>query len=236
MEQEHLTYPRSFRLGDSFFEMILTGIADNHGIYDYRDVYSTVDVLIHSGDLFGDDTWQSEEEFVGIIKNLQTIFPNAKIIIVPGNHDYLLERYNSQSIHSLFGDDLVMLVDELFEFCGLKFYGNPHTPLSMAFPRRGNFNDIDKIPRNLDVLITHETPRCLELGCVTNYRGSTEPGCLELYKKVLEVKPRYHLFGHIHEYEDKVLENIHFINCSQSYHGKHFKPNITLLDIKPVEP
>lgn len=216
--------------------MLLTGIADNHGTYDYRDVYSDVDVLIHAGDLFGDDTWQSEEEFVKIIKKLQTYFPNAKIILVPGNHDYLLERYTSQTIQSLFGDDLVMLVDELFEFCGLRFYGNPHTPLSMAFPRRGRFNDIDKIPGELDVLITHEAPRCLELGCVLNYRGDTEPGCLELYKKILEVKPRYHFFGHIHEYENKILGDTHFINVSQSYHGKKFKPNISLLDIKPVEP
>ena len=216
--------------------MLLTGIADNHGNYDYRNVYSDVDVLIHAGDLFGDDTWQSEKDLVSIIHDLQKYFPNAKIVIVPGNHDFFLERLTKDQIRLLFGDDVVILVDEGIEYGGLKFYGNPHTPLSMAFPRRGIFNDIENIPGELDVLITHEAPRCLELGCVLSYEGNTEPGCLELYKKVLEVKPRYHLFGHIHEYEDKIIGDTHFMNVSQSYHGRKFKPNITLLDIKPVEP
>ena len=62
--------------------MLLTGIADNHGNYDYRNVYSDVDVLIHAGDLFGDDTWQSEKDLVSIIHDLQKYFPNAKIVIV----------------------------------------------------------------------------------------------------------------------------------------------------------
>ena len=216
--------------------MILTGIADNHGTYDYRNVYSDVDVLIHAGDLFGDDTWQTEADFVKIIERLQSFFPNAKIIIVPGNHDYFLEQLSELKLQLLFGDEVVILVDETYEYGGLKFYGNPHTPISMSFQRRGRLDDIGMIPRDLDVLITHEAPRTSELGCVRHYKGDTEAGCLELYNKVLEVKPRYHFFGHIHEFEDKILGDTHFINCSQSYHGQNFKPNITLLDIKPVEP
>ena len=214
-----------------FFKMILTGISDNHGNYDYRNVYSNVDVLVHSGDLFGDDMWQGERELVEIFSKLKHTFPNAIIIVVPGNHDYYLENliHYPDKVKSLFGDDLVILVDQEFTYEGIKFYGNPHTPLSMAFQRRNNFNDIDMIPGGLDVLITHEAPRCLDLEFIKNYKGSTEAGSLDLYNKVLEVKPRYHFFGHIHEFEHKKVGEITFCNNSQTYAGTQFKPDIRLL-------
>ena len=212
--------------------MIITGISDNHGNYDYRNVYSNIDVLIHSGDLFGDDMWQGERELIQIISNLKHTFPNALIILVPGNHDYYIERIiNSGKLKSLFGDDLVTLVDQEFSYNGIKFYGNPHTPLSMAFQRHKNFDDIDKIPGELDVLITHEAPRCPELNCIRNYRGNTEAGSLELYNKVLEVKPRHHFFGHIHEFEHKKVGDTYFYNNSQTYAGTKFKPEIRLLEL-----
>jgi len=47
----------------------------------------------------------------------------------------------------------------------------------------------------LDILITHGPP----LGILDRTRKKVNVGCPILYRKVLEVAPRIHLFGHIHE-------------------------------------
>jgi Icc-related predicted phosphoesterase len=215
--------------------MILTGISDNHGNYDYRDEYSEVELLIHSGDLFSDDMWQDKEKFRSIILSLQKTFPNAIIIIVPGNHDFCLETLTKQELYQMFGDRVVMLVNELIEIGGLRIYGDPYTSLEQAFQRRGNYSDISEIPGDLDILVTHEAPRCFDLDFIRRRDGHSEPGCIELYDKVKEVKPRYHFFGHIHNNGNGVIGDTHYFNNSQMK-GNIFTPNITLLDIKPVEP
>ena len=195
--------------------MIITGISDNHGEYDYRDVYSEVELLIISGDLFGDDMWQGEKEFRSIITSLQNTFPNAIFIIVPGNHDFYLETLTKQKLYQMFGDRVVMLVNELIEVGGLRIYGDPMTSLEQAFQRRGNYSDISDIPGDLDILVTHEAPRCFDLDFIQRRDGHSEPGCIELFKKIEEVKPRYHFFGHIHRYGDGVVGSTHFYNNSQ---------------------
>lgn len=213
--------------------MITVGISDNHGIYDYREVYSEVELLIVSGDLFSDDTWQSERDLVEIVNKLQKHFPNTKIIIVPGNHDYVLELITKSRLFTLFRDDVSVLIDEGLTYGNLKLWGNSRTYLHQAFRRKMSAEDIDIIPRGLDILITHDAPRCFELDFIKPREGHSEPGCLELYNKVLEVKPRYHFFGHIHHSGIGVVNGINFYNNSQ-LRGNKFTPQINMLDIMPA--
>jgi len=45
-------------------------------------------------------------------------------------------------------------------------------------------------------------------------------GCLALYNKVLQIKPKLHVFGHIHEgYGVKEHEGITFVNASSATIG-----------------
>ena len=53
---------------------------------------------------------------------------------------------------------------------------------------------INQIPNDTDVLITHRPP----LG-ILDTANNTSFGCPELLQAVLEIQPRYHLFGHIHD-------------------------------------
>lgn len=58
----------------------------------------------------------------------------------------------------------------------------------------------DKIPEDTDVLITHTPPIGHGDLCCTGVRA----GCVELLTTVQQrVKPKYHIFGHIHEGEWK---------------------------------
>jgi Icc-related predicted phosphoesterase len=51
------------------------------------------------------------------------------------------------------------------------------------------------IPTGIDVLITHGPPE----GILDRNRMGEPCGCRDLLTQVLDVKPRLHVFGHIHE-------------------------------------
>lgn len=231
--------------GYFIFEMKVIGLSDLHGYWtEYGDLkVPGPELLIISGDLcMHDDVPSQIEEIPNLIKHMWEMFPDLlEIIIVPGNHDYALERVRRDSIelYRLLGHDVHLLVDEGYEYISyntgeiLKLWGAPRCNLSMAFPRYYN-NDIKLIPSGLDILITHEAPRNYELKCILDSRGDygfEEPGNKELMDRVLKIKPRYHFFGHIHQNDEGTKDGIRFYNNAQVWKGSNFKPVIKVLEI-----
>lgn len=54
----------------------------------------------------------------------------------------------------------------------------------------------DLIPSDVDILVTHGPP----IGHGDLCRGGGRAGCVQLLQTVQErVRPKYHVFGHIHE-------------------------------------
>lgn len=219
-------------------------ISDIHGNLDYYFSLSpfNVDLLIVPGDLFTlDDIDKQTKETEIFKKAMDYLFPVAQdILIIPGNHDYLLERIKSPGIESditirtLFGYRCKVLVDEEYIFTNLnngdtiKIYGAPRTNLNMAFPRLWGKKDIKQIPEDIDILVTHEAPRNYNLNCITGSRGDyglDEPGDADLYQKVLKIKPKYHIFGHIHKREILEDSGITYINASQMFRYQ-FRPEV----------
>ena len=102
------------------------------------------------------------------------------------------------------------------EIDGVKFWGSPHQPwfYDWAFnhPRNGKAltHYWSLIPDDTDVLITHGPP----YGILDLPFGKGEPaGCELLLKRVQEVKPRVHVFGHIHgSYGKKQIGRTLFVN------------------------
>ncbi len=67
------------------------------------------------------------------------------------------------------------------------------------------------IPVDTDVLITHGPP----FGILDETFEKEKVGCEELLKAVNRVRPKIHIFGHIHEaYGELKLNGTHFINPS----------------------
>ncbi|XP_071521717.1 metallophosphoesterase MPPED2 isoform X2 [Panulirus ornatus] len=93
------------------------------------------------------------------------------------------------------------LQDQPHSVCGIKLYGTPWQPefCNWAFnlPRgKPCLEKWDAIPADTDVLITHTPPIGHGDLCCTGVRA----GCVELLSTVqTRVKPKYHVFGHIHE-------------------------------------
>jgi Icc-related predicted phosphoesterase len=114
------------------------------------------------------------------------------------------------------GYDIFYLNDNGISLKGIKFWGSPIQPAynNWAFNRqRGEaINRHWKlISSKTDILITHGPP----FGILDKTNSEENTGCQDLLKKVKEIKPKYHLFGHIHEaYGIWKDENTTFINAS----------------------
>jgi Icc-related predicted phosphoesterase len=106
--------------------------------------------------------------------------------------------------------------------CGITVYGSPYQPehLNMAFNLlRGEElkRKWSLIPDNLDVLVTHTPPYDI----LDTIEDGSHVGCEELLQAVTNrVKPRVHVFGHIHEAYGR-LSNLRFtVNVNVSSHNK----------------
>lgn len=224
-------------------------LSDIHGyINQFSEIFPGIDLVILPGDFCSLDRQdEQEKEFPGITEKLREMFPDAQeFIVVPGNHDYLLDSLSKSwnpdlAFRKLLGADFKVLIDERYIFLNLltgeslEIYGAPRTDLWMAFPRLHGSVDIKRIPLGIDILVTHEAPRWYSLDCVKEYvgrYGTSEPGNELLYERVRIVKPKYHIFGHIHRNCIKDSGETVFINCSQM-NGSEFLPQVRVFEIMP---
>jgi Icc-related predicted phosphoesterase len=123
---------------------------------------------------------------------------------------------------------IIYLQDSAAEIDGVKFYGSPWQPFFYAWAF--NFHEFDpanghsqavktwaKIPKDTQVLITHGPAyNILDLA-----PGHRHVGCPILRDKIFEIRPKLHLFGHIHmSYGAGEMDGIKFGNvalCDEGY-------------------
>ena len=71
------------------------------------------------------------------------------------------------------------------------------------------------IPESTDVLITHGPPYGILDEVIRRDGGLEHAGCRSLLKRVLDIAPGFHLFGHIHESRGSFEEGgVYFCNVS----------------------
>ena len=187
----------------------LVVLSDTHGLHEGLEIPDG-DVLVHAGDLTGRGTLAEVEAFDAFLARL----PHRHKIVIAGNHDRCFERQGAAARGLLC--HAVYLEDQAVEVAGLKFYGSPWQPwfFDWAFNLERGPELAAKwrrIPADTDVLVTHGPP--LGHGDMT-MRGD-RAGCADLLERLREVKPRYHLFGHIHEgYGESVEGETTCVNAS----------------------
>jgi Icc-related predicted phosphoesterase len=192
--------------------MKIVCISDTHNKLSQVDIPSG-DILIHCGDA---TMMGNEKEIRRFSKDLSALSHKYKIF-VPGNHDFMFEYDPGRARSLIYADnpDLIILEDKGITLEGISFWGCPvNTNISgWAFYKNSKQNQdiVDMMP-SCDVLITHEPPKnildkCKNGDCIGN---------LLLREKVLDtLKPKFHVFGHIHEsYGSTKIDNTAFINCS----------------------
>ncbi|KAK2459250.1 hypothetical protein APHAL10511_008727 [Amanita phalloides] len=178
------------------------------------------DVLLHSGDLTNSGVISEVRDTMEWLCGL-----NHKVkIIIAGNHDLTFDREwyeaNWTGRHWVQEDEnaimelvkgpaakeagIVYLDCEKYQFSveeGGKMwsvYGSPWQPefCNWAFNYKRNRAHVivDKIPK-VDILLTHGPP----YGVLDETKGKLKVGCETLAKRLPQLQPRLHLFGHIHE-------------------------------------
>lgn len=178
------------------------------------------DILIHAGDATIRGTIPEITAFNQWFSGL----PHRSKIFVAGNHDWLFETNNSYA-RSLLSSKIIYLQDSFIEIEGLKIYGSPWQPrfFDWAFNlmRGGELAEKWKlIPNDTDILITHGPPHGI-LDEVPRQYWIENTGCEELRKKVEEICPKAHIFGHIHcgygQTEQYGVKFINASNCDEEY-------------------
>lgn len=190
--------------------MRLVFISDSHGQHPDLNLPAG-DVLVHAGDLTGRGRKWEITDFLRWFGAQ----PHPHKVMIAGNHDFLAER-EPELFQSLVPDNVHYLENSAVEIEGLKFWGSPITPwfFDWAFNRQRG-EDIARywreIPDDTDILITHGPPA----GILDQTSRGERVGCEDLLVRIRQVKPRIHVFGHIHEaYGQHHEGGTHFINAS----------------------
>jgi Icc-related predicted phosphoesterase len=148
--------------------------------------------------------------------------PHRHKIVVPGNHEFFLEADPSERFML---DNAVVLINEGTEIEGLRIWGSPVTPLYGGAFGLSSTKDRKRlyaqIPRDIDVLVSHGP----SFGILdTAPISGLHEGCPELLDAVEQVRPKLHVFGHIHTaYGILQTEHTTFVNASRL--GLHNDPD-----------
>lgn len=169
-------------------------------------------MIIHAGDVTKKGKRSQVIDFLNWFAKLD--FEHK--IFVAGNHDFLFEKESQEHINGMIPKNITYLNDSGVEIDGLKIWGSPIQPwfYDWAFNRQRGA-EIQKhwnlIPNDLDILITHGPPE----GILDLTVRNESVGCKDLLNKIKEVKPKIHVYGHIHEgYGNVKRFGVEFINAS----------------------
>ena len=196
--------------------MKLVCLSDTHMKLDKVKV-PEADILLHAGDL----TFQGTIPEIGKELNKLSKINIKHKVIVAGNHDWLFQREPSLAKQMCEDNGLIYLQDSMVEIDGLKIYGSPWQPFFCNWAFNLFSKELkekwDLIPKGIDVLITHGPP----MGILDTSFEKKDLGCKYLFDKVMEIKPKLHVFGHIHySYGMKTFNDVKFVNasiCDESY-------------------
>lgn len=166
------------------------------------------DILIHAGDLTQSGTLEELEAALAWL----SAQPHPIKIVVAGNHDVLLDAKQDATLNrvrnpsrspetlraSLAWRGITYLQNEdVTVICPngrrLRVYGSPLSPKNgnwaFQYPRT---EDVWKgaVPQDTDILVTHGPPR--------GHRDLLNMGCDHLLRELWRVRPKLHVFGHIH--------------------------------------
>lgn len=192
-------------------------VSDTHGFHGDLNVPEG-DILIHAGDI----TFTGELNIIKDFSEWLAKQPHKHKIVVAGNHDFCFQNKNrEEALKILATSKCIYLEDSFVLIDGFIYYGSPWTPKfgPWAFmEERGKkiATYWNKIASETDVLITHGPPHK-----ILDKVRTGNVGCEELTKAVERIKPKAHIFGHIHEGYGQLLQNetlyVNAASCDAHY-------------------
>jgi Icc-related predicted phosphoesterase len=172
-----------------------------------------IDMVIFSGDCSNPrDPYNNEVEVRGFIDWYRSLKIPYKIFVA-GNHDTSIEK-RLVTKKDFEWHNIIYLENESVTIEGLKIFGSPYTPsfgYGWAFNKErhkldrmwDNIIDIDT-----DIIINHGPPKGV-LDISFDRNGNMERcGDKSLMNRVIKVRPKLVLFGHIHNCEDIINQGV----------------------------
>jgi Icc-related predicted phosphoesterase len=215
---------RTRRKGAGTTSTRIVCMSDTHGSHDSFVRLPPGDVLVHAGDFTKAGEAGTVQSLDRYFQRQSSCF--TRIICIAGNHDVTFHasyygppqnkwlKYHRQPFnvrqcrealrHCTYLEDSGCEVRHSSSDGSmsslLRFYGSPWTvefyDWGFNMPEDRIAEVWERIPDHVDVLVTHGPPfgRCDETTC------RTKAGCPHLLRHVQDrVRPRLHVFGHIHE-------------------------------------
>ncbi len=189
--------------------MRIVCVSDTHARH-HLTVVPDGDVLVHAGDITRRGKLEDVESFDRWLGTL----PHKHKIVICGNHDFCFQERAAEARARI--TNAIYLEDSGCEIDGITFYGSPWQPWfggwAFNLPRGEALAKVwAEIPVGVDVLITHGPPA----GILDQNHAGIACGCRDLLDRVFVVKPRLHVFGHIHESAGRSdIDGIIFLNAS----------------------
>lgn len=192
------------------------------------------DILIHAGDACGHGTLVELEKFAAQLAEL----PHEHKILIAGNHDWAFERNRFLSEGVLLrAGGITYLHDSEVTIEGFRIYGSPWQPrfFDWAFNLdRGPLlrEKWKKIPDNVDILVTHGPPH----GTLDVTKEGQHVGCEDLTDELKRIKPRLHVFGHIHNaYGVVEKDGTVYVNACNLNERYNYTNEPVVVDLEPVK-
>jgi len=204
-------------------------VSDTHRKHRQLDI-PECDVLLHCGDFC---SFQRED--LATLDDVDAWFaeaPARHIVCIGGNHDFALQSREFRFAHAQF------LEDRLVEIAGLSIYGSPWCPDLSGFAYYATADELmDRwrgIPSGVDVLMTHTPPHGV-LDLPTG--GAIHLGCPRLRDELNRIRPRLHVFGHVHaSHGESTSEGTHSVNAAvvggRDFEVRH-APTMISLEVRP---
>jgi Icc-related predicted phosphoesterase len=205
-------------------------ISDTHRQHSSLVVPKNIDCVIHAGDSTNYyDQINNQLEFDDFIKWYSELNIKYKVLIA-GNHDsWATKKYNRDKVKDL---GVIYLEHEYVEIENKLIFGSPYTPTFGNWHFMKDRSKLSKyweaLSENIHVLITHGP--CKGILDLSHSRDHKLEYCGDaaLTKAVFQYKPKFHVFGHIHDSNGcynsgtRKLPNIDtvFINASVVEDGK----------------
>ena len=164
--------------------MRIVHLSDTHNRHHQLPDMPEADLVVHSGDI---SFAGSEDEAIDFIQWFMSL-PYKYKVFIAGNHDNCLYEANIDGLP----ENCFYLCNSSVMIEGAKFYG---LPMFMEDAMSDKFDEsIRNIPSDTDILVTHQPPYG-----VLDFSENIHYGDHLLLQTVLDIRPRYHLFGHIHD-------------------------------------
>ena len=239
--------------------------SDLHG--ELPIIIESFDLLLICGDVVpAHDHYYSfqkewvETVFVEWVNKLPFKNIGSKVIMTPGNHDLIFERWNENDymhLNKLTNGRLIVLRNKeyIFEYTSyeseittfpsaynlvpftkkLRIFGTPYCQVfgNWAFMRSEEKlkQKFDEIPENLDILISHSAPDIEKYGMVQQGYYTKNAGCPILADAIKRLKPKFAFCGHIHSGNHEMQTIDGTSIANVSYVDERYEPTNNVLKL-----